>query len=167
MKPIDEEPIHQDMNEDGIVLDPGKFDDNPEEEKEIKLYPKSNERNAEFVTRIMNSKSFEPENEEEEKMLEDTFLEVSELKTLGLLSYIFRRSGRNVKKSIKKSVLGAVALEVGIQNKIYWANYNDKNEGNLKTGNGIKVKKMGKKKIFGKGIEQKKMEVDKIYYRYG
>ena len=126
-------------------------------------YPKSNENNNDFINRIMNSKSYRPGSEEENKFLEDTHIEIAGLKTLGLLLYIFKRSGRNIKKSTKKLTLEEVALEVGLQYKIYWSNYENKNEGNLKTGNGLNVKKMGKKKkIFGKGIESKKLEVNKF-----
>ena len=86
------------MNEYGDVLDPGNFFDNSEEEEEIKPYPKTREKNAEFVTRIMNSKSYEPENKEEEEMQQETILEISQLKTLGLQLYIFKRSGEKHKK---------------------------------------------------------------------
>ena len=154
---LDDVAIDPDANED--ILDQGLFDNNLEEEKP---YPKSNENNNDFINRIMNSKSFVPGNEEEKTFLEDTLIEIAGLKTQELLLYIFKRSGRNIKKSTKKSILEEVATEVGVQHKIYWSNYEDKNEGNLKTGNGLKVEKMGKKKIFGKGMEPKKLEVNKF-----
>ena len=60
----------------------------PEEEKEIyPAYPKSSEKNGDFVNRIMNSKAFEPQNAEEKSFFEETSFEISNLKTLGLLSY--------------------------------------------------------------------------------
>ena len=59
--------------------------------------------------------------------------------------------------------LGTIALEVGIQHKIYWANYKERNEGNLKTGDGFRMKKINKKKIVGKGkTESKTIEVNKF-----
>ena len=157
---LDDEVMNPEVNADDDILEPGNLDNNIEQD--IIPYPKSNENNNDFINRIMNSKSFKPENEEENKFLEDTHIEIAGLKTLGLLLYIFKRSGRNIKKSTKKSTLEEVAIEVGVQHKIYWTNYEDKNEGNLKRGNGLKVKKMGKKKIFGKGIESKKKEVNKF-----
>ena len=157
-------PINPDMNENGDILDPPAYFKTPEEEKEIyPAYPKSNEKNVDFINRIMNSKAFEPQNEKERDFFEDTSFEISELKTLGLLSYILNRTGRNIKKSTKKSILEIVALYTGIQHKIYWANYKERNEGNLKTGDGVKVKKMNKKKIVGKGkTESKTIEVNKF-----
>ena len=153
---LDDELTIPEVNENDDILEPGNLDNNIE--LDIIPYPKSNENNNDFINRIMNSKSFQPGNEEETKFLEDTHIEIAGLKTLGLLLYIFKRSGRNIKKSTKKSILEEVALEVGLQYKIYWFN-----EANLKTGKGIELKKMGKKKkIFGKGIELKKMEVNKF-----
>ena len=149
---LDDVAIDPDANED--ILDQGLFDNNLEEEKP---YPKSNENNNDFINRIMNSKSFVPGNEEEKTFLEDTLIEIAGLKTQELLLYIFKRSGRNIKKSTKKSILEEVATEVGVQHKIYWSNYEDKNEGNLKTGNGLKVEKMGKKKDFWKRNGTKKI----------
>ena len=150
--------FRSDVNANEDILEPGN-----NIEQDIIPYPKSNENNNDFINRIMNSKSYiRIENEEESKFLEDTYIEIGGLKTLGLLLYIFKRSGRNIKKSTKKSTLEDVALEVGVQHKVYWFNYEDKNKGNLKTGNGLKVKKTGKKKIFGKGIESKKLEVNKF-----
>ena len=157
---LDEEAMNPDANANEDFLEPVNLDNNIEQD--IIPYPKSNENNNDFINRIMNSKSYQPDNEEEIKFLEDTNIEIAGLKTLGLLLYIFKRSGRNIKKSTKKSTLEDVALEVGLQYKIYWSNYEDKNKGNLKTGNGLKVKKTGKEKIFGKGIESKKMEVNKF-----
>ena len=139
---LDDELINPEANEE--FLEPVNLDNNIEQD--IIPYPKSNENINDFINRIMHSKSYQPGNEEETKFLEDTHIEIAGLKTLGLLLYIFKRSGRNIKKSTKKSILEEVALEVGLQYKIYWYN-----EGNLRTGNGLNVKKMGKKKkIFGK-----------------
>ena len=150
-------PINPDINDNGDILEPPTYVKIPEEENKIYLaYPKSSEKNGDFVNRIINSKEFEPQNEEEKDFFEDTSTEISELKTLGLLLYIFKRSGRNIKKSTKKPILETVALYTGIQHKIYWANYKERNEGNLKSGDGVKVKKMNKKKIFGKGKTQPK-----------
>ena len=42
--------------------------------------PKSNEKNVDFINRIMNSKAFEPQNEKERDFFEDTSFEISELK---------------------------------------------------------------------------------------
>ena len=119
-------PIQSDINERGDILDPPTYVKTPEEEKELyPAYPKSSEKNGDFVNRIMNSKEFEPQTENEKDFFEDTLYEISELTTLGLLLYIFKKTGRNIKKSIKKPILGAIALEVGIQHKIYWENYKE------------------------------------------
>ena len=131
---LDDEAMNPDVNANEDILEPINLDNNME--KDIIPYPKSSENNNDFINRIMNSKPFQAANEEETKFLEDTHIEIAGLKTLGLLLYIFKRSVRNIKKSTKKSILEEVATEVGLQHKIYWSNYKDKNEGNLKTGNG-------------------------------
>ena len=157
-------PINPDMNENGDILDPPTYVKTPEEEKEIyPAYPKSNEKNVDFINRIMNSKTFDPQNKEEIKFFQETLFEITNLKTLGLISYISKKTNRNIKTSTRKSILETIALEVGIQHKIYWANYKERNEGNLKTGDGVKVKKMNKKKIVGKGkTESKTIIVNKF-----
>ena len=156
-------PINPDMNENGDILDPPAYFKNIPEEEIYPAYPKSSEKNVDFINRIMNSKAFEPQNEEEKRFFEETSFEISNLKTLGLLSYISKKTNRNIKTSTRKSILETVALEVGIQHKIYWANYKERNEGNLKTGDGFRMKKMNKKKIVGKGkTESKTIIVNKF-----
>ena len=156
-------PINPDMNENGDILDPPAYFKNIPEEEIYPAYPKSSEKNVDFINRIMNSKAFEPQNEEEKRFFEETSFEISNLKTLGLLSYISKKTNRNIKTSTRKSILETVALEVGIQHKIYWANFKERNEGNLKTGDGFRMKKMNKKKIVGKGkTESKTIEVNKF-----
>ena len=109
-------PINLDMNENGDILDPPAYFKNIPEE----IYPayqmkrninkKSNEKNIDFVNRIMNSKAFEPQNKEEKSFFEETSFEISELKTLGLLSYISKKTNRNIKTSTRKSILEKVAM---------------------------------------------------------
>ena len=157
-------PINPDMNENGDILDPPTYVKTPEEEKEIyPAYPKSNEKNVDFINRIMNSKTFDPQNKEEIKFFQETLFEITNLKTLGLISYISKKTNRNIKTSTRKSILETIALEVGIQHKIYWSNNKQINEGNLKSGDGFRMKKMNKKKIFGKGkTESKTIIVNKF-----
>ena len=86
-------PIQPDMNENGDILDPPAYVKTPEKENEIyPAYPKSNEKNIDFVNRIMNSKEFEPQTENEKDFFEDTLYEISELTTLGLLLYISKKN---------------------------------------------------------------------------
>ena len=157
-------PIQSHIDERDDISEPPIYVKIPEEEKEVyPAYPKSSEKNGDFVDRIMNSKAFEPRNEKEKDFFEETSIEISNLTTTELLSYIFNRTGRNIKKSTKKSFLEIVALCTGIQHKIYWSNYKERNEGNLKSGDGFRMKKINKKKIVGKGkTESKTIEVNKF-----